>query len=1038
MSINVELRDLYFRLETVNAPSTLAQECSLTFAVANVLDYIGFSNYVFKKINESNDPIIPYFFIEPSISVAEILERLAAATQTAMFFDEYNNFVVMSKEYLLPNDGDRSVDNILYGDDNTSLPNIINVEQFDTKILNDGEIKYTIRYIQKDISSLSSAVNLDNERTFRYKPVLLWEVSGTEQTKSKNEKVKTSSGYSLSAMALNNDLSSAIPTVNYPIYATSGVVGSISGTSPTWTATITGLRDTSLFTIGMKISAQASIPGSIGSNGVYTITSKTSTSITYSASGGTTPIGGTVYNIRNVSTTPQIFNNIIDVGENVYWLSRFFGYLYANGEIIKYDAVEFSIPGQGDVWISNNQEYQYYFANVPFNGKIFPTGRIKIFAEPYYELVNSTLVPKIGQVRYHGRGQFDTEIVNHFAGVQNYWSNGSATYGLSMDSSLIFTTTPTASIVNPALSKTRRIEKTDVNNIGRKSTRNSIIKNFMSSKVFEDGFTNKLKTTSSGTIQSSALVYRGPLPETSIPNHRDFVSYTYKNLVTSFSYRHFGTRMRIIGKIDNNNAQIPYGSTSFYTTATEGSNEKQLISGGGGGIAILLDPANGSGYYFELTALTQSNLENYFIYNSNNVETQVLHNVNFYKINSALKNGAVQGSQAIPTKLWGGLTNIIVDRGIFAGQNRLSKENNNTSVYDLAIEYERISGTTLRFYLYINNILIKIVDDKNISTVFNNNATPEVPSSAVFSRTSVGLFVRGSSELMFESLYALESLTAKDSNEIIVQSSNIFDDNGITRSEALRKYSISGMIQSSYLENIKPGTPSKYKIYFEEFGTIFRECAYFNVRYDKAYPALYSTIAKTFTKDKSYSISGFYGGAYTAEFLIFNTTDKSIILDETTGSYLRILGVTFTQDTEQVLTVDDYFDRVFRNSIEKEYANLGIFNYNDAKKKYDDVRRSRSKYGNQQFTLESYYIQSEDDANKMMGWIISKTLRPRKEISLDVYPMPHMQLGDLVSIQYTLPGNIKYIDENKKFIIQEIGYSRSSSEIRNTIKMIEV
>ena len=34
-----------------------------------------------------------------------------------------------------------------------------------------------------------------------------------------------------------------------------------------------------------------------------------------------------------------LINNIIDFGENVYWLSRFQGYFYSNGEVIRYDVL---------------------------------------------------------------------------------------------------------------------------------------------------------------------------------------------------------------------------------------------------------------------------------------------------------------------------------------------------------------------------------------------------------------------------------------------------------------------------------------------------------------------------------------------------------------------------------------------------------------------------------------------------------------------------------------------------------------------------
>jgi hypothetical protein len=132
---------------------------------------------------------------------------------------------------------------------------------------------------------------IDKEKTWIYKPSLLWEVAGTENTKTINELASKQGSYVLGAMPLNSDISLNLPTV----------------------------------------------------------------------------VGGVV------------INNVIDLGENIYWLTRYSGYLYSNGEIIRYDAAEFSITGVGNVWISSNQEYQKYFSSLPFNGKIYPTGLIRIY-----------------------------------------------------------------------------------------------------------------------------------------------------------------------------------------------------------------------------------------------------------------------------------------------------------------------------------------------------------------------------------------------------------------------------------------------------------------------------------------------------------------------------------------------------------------------------------------------------------------------------------------------------------------------------------
>lgn len=82
------------------------------------------------------------------------------------------------------------------------------------------------------------------------------------------------------------------------IVSATGTVGSIvaSATSP-WTATITGMTSTTGLAIGSFFTATAGT-GSLGASGTYRVVSiPSSTSITFSAIGGTTPTAGTITNI---------------------------------------------------------------------------------------------------------------------------------------------------------------------------------------------------------------------------------------------------------------------------------------------------------------------------------------------------------------------------------------------------------------------------------------------------------------------------------------------------------------------------------------------------------------------------------------------------------------------------------------------------------------------------------------------------------------------------------------------------------------------
>jgi hypothetical protein len=1463
--LQLSLRDLFFYFESQSAPQLLIPNVSLSYALATIFDSIGFSNYSFKRLDGESDPVIPYFFVSPDKSIAEVLNDLAVATQTAMFFDEYNNFVMMSRNYSLPTEEERATNIVLLGSKNDPdeivKENILDIASKDTNVYNDGKISYIARYIQKSMGSLKQAYVADKNISWIYKPALLWEVAGTENLKPTNGQTATGNKYALAAIPLNSNLSIEIPKV----------------------------------------------------------------------------------------VNHQLINNIIDFGDGILYIGRYNGYFYSSGEVIKYDAVEYNVsvlPSSvidstftgGNVWISSPQEYEDYFSKLSFNGKIYPTGRVRIYAEPNYETFNGITRMSNGDVAKHGRGQFGTKVVEHIAGLDPHWTNNDNVYGCKMKSNYLFgnlsfeaepgsqtiarpklqyllvgggggagvaigeatntgtgggggggyvavtdylidlntnysvtvgvggvsntnggnsvfgttiasggggggqigapngkagasgggggargtgggriadqgnvgggsngdasgggggaggpggsgsgntpgaggpglassitgtsvirsrggngnySASPLGNIASPApntgdgggggvnnrassawgasgvvilrypdivsltvgsgliANPTKTIGREKVTEIisgtgnisfsytpahlamlaaggpklevgpagvskslSTQSSRSSVIKNYLSySHNEETSNKNKLSSTSE-TVQASALVFNGPA-FSSQDSPIDFISYINKPLNNSF--KHFGTRMRIVGKLENNerSVQTPAGATTYFNVPTTTPDENKTISGGSGGIATLLNPENNNGYYFEIAALSEKNIDLYKKENANvkkNVtrfnatsssvavvyvssasssypigskvkissgkpatsspinlpayalgnwtvtaatstsitisgsgftvadttginETENISlapasfsadgvsNVFFYKIlknasfdikaevnvlgvstpttltssiNSPLVlpnlsppppiNYTVQAGQrvwltgqtipsqngyykltnpgafsrpitktgdktftvtvpgvstefpdyvsggkaklfkadgsastefvidqitkaaatvdttiityrttanhnfingdlvvivgvnpeiyniappakwvltrdedAIPIRLWSGLSSIIVDDGNFVGQSRVIAEEL-TTVYDLAIEYEDV-GSVRRFYLYLNDTQIAVVDDPKPLPLTNAN--------------NVALFTRGSSHCMFENVYALAHNYSQNSDISLGPIANeVFTNKtDISSNEAFRKYSINGIVQPTYLAGVDPSQPPKYNIFYEEFGTILREAAYFNIKYDKAYPALYSMVSPTFNKLRGYTVSGFFGGAYGAEFLIFNATDTFLFFDETVGNYLRIQGITFTQDSRYELTVDNYFEKTanFANPQIKE--DMTILSPSTQKEMYKDIKTSRISYGRNQFFLDSIYIQSADAANNLMEWLISKIMKPRRSIGVSVFANPAIQLGDIVSINYANSADGIYFEPDKRFVVYSIDYSKDASGPSMSLYLSEV
>jgi hypothetical protein len=1125
-NISIQIRDFFFYLESMPAPELLLTDVSLSWAITVLLDYAGFTNYTFKRISGYPEPTIPYFFIEPDQNVATVLQKLAMASQSSIFFDEYNNLIVMYKEYILPADeNERATDSQLLGQvEGENLPNIINLSSVDKVVYNDGQINYTTRYIQRSIGSTKTAQKLDQYKNYIYRPVLLWEVEGKESTKTVNELGAQNSGYTLGAIPINSNLTGELP-----------------------------------------------------------------------------------YVLNNT-----IYNNVIDVGENSFWINAggmYDGYFYANGEIIKFDAIEYSVSGQASpVWITSNQQYQDYFGSLPFNGKMYPTGNVRIYTKPEYEIVDGIVRLKDGEIKEHGRGQFGTKVTAHSAGLDNYWTDNSSIRGCIMNASkYLFTTNsyidyPKAEQQGVS-GKIQESPYVNADILSQSSVRSGTIKKFLTESYKTEDEKNYYKTTGPGTIQSSALIFNGPKFTDSTPPS-SFISYIYKDFIDengqAIPYTHVGTRMRVVGRIESgtDKSQTPSGGYPIFEgsdgeivayssgAVTPTTPDQQVkIYAGSGGIGIGVNKETNNGYFFEIVALTADNVEDYIssnsagatvakilasprpscvnnevtVYTENQISFEVgqavlitglvdannptntrtplngeyvitainkdkksfkykissspalnttsetggnasqsfsertgISNVYFYKIISDDKRQRsnaysiqanvlklyfgtaprfIKGERiiidtavafgeyvvkdvsantisidfvssnisktsapgvvylknplAVPYRLWRGLTQINVDSGEFVGQNRLAGEES-TNVYDLAAEYINI-GSARRFFLYINGRQVAFVDDPNPLPEYNN----------------VALFVRGSSRCMFENIYALSNNYSQNTRFTAQTGiASVFGDDQIDASEALRKYAISGIIQKTYLSGISSAEPPAYNMYFEEFGTVLREAAYFNIKYDRAYPALYARLMKTLNLFKGYVSSGFYAGAYGADFLIFNCTDFNLNLDDTSGNYLRIQGIAFTQNTTYTLTVDDYFKK---KSI-LEDSELGgpssISNPFKTLEQYNKIKNSRIKYGLNEFTpIESPYIQSTDVAENIFGWIIDKVSVPRKTIGINTFGTTNLQLGDIVTIDYKddQGTGIDIVSpDNARFVIYNMEYQKNADQLTTTLYLVEV
>ena len=135
------------------------------------------------------------------------------------------------------------------------------------------------------------------------------------------------------------------------------------------------------------------------------------------------------------------------------------------------------------------------------------------------------------------------------------------------------------------------------------------------------------------------------------------------------------------------------------------------------------------------------------------------------------------------------------------------------------------------------------------------------------------------------------------------------------------------------------------------------------------------------------------------------------------------------------MKVDDFFNKNSNFTEELYSGGTGAANY---QRLYTDVLNSRNKYGRNDFSIQTEYIQTDAAAESMMDWIIQKVIYPRKTIGITAFGVPHLQLGDIVKVNYN-NGSVDIVcDPETRFVVYNIEYSKDSGQTSTTVHLAEV
>lgn len=883
-NIQYELRDAYWLFEQKMCPNLLMTDVSLSVAVATLLDSIGFSNYAFIRSDEDKDMMIPFFFVNNQLSIAQALQELARASQSAMFFDEYNNFIVMYKHRVMPY-LDESTDFTFYGNTTESArANIIELSSEDKERFNDGSITFSEKTIGRGVYGVDAAGQLPRYNELFYSPSLLWEIQPQQNIQRFNEQNQS---FVLFAGALAAPLNDQHPYVE--------------------------------------------------------------------------------------NNTVQ--NNTITINDQIDFLATYSGYLYANGEIIKFDAVEYVVNNEA-IWFTSPSDYETALRNANFGSVIYPTGRLRIFAEPYFD--EDGVMKNGKELRRSGRAQFNTQITSHSTQGDPAWFNVSNRNSVIQTWDHIFREYDEEN--DPTVGVTVTF---DTNRVGRQNTALAQVHQ----KIFMVGRDRNDGAKYDGT-HMSGLSIQGTTTS------KDYVTHITKPLPFSNENHRFGARIRIIGNKKD-------------VTTENGLITQEAIVGGSGGLFFFTNNDKTTGYYFEI-----SSVDLFEDVNNPNADRTQFFNVAFYRTGSP--NG--QTNRAFCDLLWRGNQFVTADEVMFDAFSRRPTDQYSL-VNDLAVEIEYV-GNHIKFHLYLN--------DRYLSTVTEHRIGNGIRES------NYGVFIRGNSHILVEHFYRFAVDKAIDP---VV--SDVFGYQNPSTVSDFKKYALTGIIEQSKLydtNNIQHGK----ELYYEEFGTIMRECVYINAKYDQSFPAFTAQIAPTFDKMPVYAVSSFAPTAYSAEFLLFNIADHSVNLNDEYGSFLRINGIAVTTGASREYTVDEFYDEVANAGRPlTDLRNPRLSNINVFRDDRTEIIKDRLRRGKADFNFQSEYIQNIDVAREMMDWLTKTALKEHTLVGIRAFPNPMIQLGDIFTVDHVDTNEVGYVD-GKRFVVYNIKYERSPEGPKQTIYGVDI
>lgn len=184
-TITATLKDSSKFYQEQKIPPMLLENITVGEAVWRICDAVGFNDFVYTPTAQAAATSIPFFWVNPDDSIWEIFTSLAEATQTAIFFDEYNYLQIKTRAAAFDEQGTIDWD-FDATDDNGKLADIITTEDSYTFESNTVDITYKNTHIsdwQNGFPVMEAVWQPDTDFVLRASPLVVSATASDTQIK---------------------------------------------------------------------------------------------------------------------------------------------------------------------------------------------------------------------------------------------------------------------------------------------------------------------------------------------------------------------------------------------------------------------------------------------------------------------------------------------------------------------------------------------------------------------------------------------------------------------------------------------------------------------------------------------------------------------------------------------------------------------------------------------------------------------------------------------------------------------------------------